>query len=385
MRRILAGVVVLLLVWPALADDDKPKDKGNEPDKQTPAEQYQALVKEYVDAQQAFFKEYRAAKTQAERQKLIEEMQPKPEKYAAKFLEIAEKNPKDPAAVDSLSWIVTAVNAAPNAKDNPRAKAVAILLRDHITSDRLGQVCQSLAFGIPDKDGEALLRGVMEKNPSVDVQSEACLALAQIIGQKGTLANRLKDENMAKRFEQAYGKDFVTEYKKLDPAKLEAENEALFKQFADKYMTKLKSDRLEMVLQRLSLNQSKGSELIMRRLLDDNAMDIKPEVRGRACIALAGMLKQRAEGLPDAERKEAEKLNKESETLFERVVEKYADVKGNRGGNLADDAKKQLFELRFLSKGKPAPEIEGEDLDGKQFKLSDYKGKVVLIDFWGNW
>lgn len=35
--------------------------------------------------------------------------------------------------------------------------------------------------------------------------------------------------------------------------------------------------------------------------------------------------------------------------------------------------------------GKPAPEIEGEDIDGKLFKLSDYRGKVVLLDFWGNW
>ncbi len=35
--------------------------------------------------------------------------------------------------------------------------------------------------------------------------------------------------------------------------------------------------------------------------------------------------------------------------------------------------------------GQPAPNIAGEDLDGKAFKLSDYKGKVVLLDFWGNW
>jgi hypothetical protein len=35
--------------------------------------------------------------------------------------------------------------------------------------------------------------------------------------------------------------------------------------------------------------------------------------------------------------------------------------------------------------GKPAPEIAGEDLDRKKFKLSDYRGKVVLLDFWGNW
>lgn len=35
--------------------------------------------------------------------------------------------------------------------------------------------------------------------------------------------------------------------------------------------------------------------------------------------------------------------------------------------------------------GNQALDIEGEDLDGKFFKLSDYRGKVVLLDFWGDW
>ncbi|MFL5342690.1 MAG: hypothetical protein ACJ8F7_21365 [Gemmataceae bacterium] len=35
--------------------------------------------------------------------------------------------------------------------------------------------------------------------------------------------------------------------------------------------------------------------------------------------------------------------------------------------------------------GHAAMEIEAEDIDGKKFKLSDYRGKVVLLDFWGNW
>lgn len=35
--------------------------------------------------------------------------------------------------------------------------------------------------------------------------------------------------------------------------------------------------------------------------------------------------------------------------------------------------------------GNTAPDIEGKDLDGVAFKLSDYKGKVVFLDFWGDW
>ena len=35
--------------------------------------------------------------------------------------------------------------------------------------------------------------------------------------------------------------------------------------------------------------------------------------------------------------------------------------------------------------GKAAPDITLATLDGKPFKLSDHKGKVVLIDFWATW
>ena len=41
--------------------------------------------------------------------------------------------------------------------------------------------------------------------------------------------------------------------------------------------------------------------------------------------------------------------------------------------------------LPDLSVGKPAPEIEIEDIDGKKVKLSQLKGKVVVLDFWATW
>jgi hypothetical protein len=45
----------------------------------------------------------------------------------------------------------------------------------------------------------------------------------------------------------------------------------------------------------------------------------------------------------------------------------------------------QQFEATKLQIGMVAPEIEGADLDGVDFKLSDYRGKVVVLDFWGDW
>jgi peroxiredoxin len=44
-----------------------------------------------------------------------------------------------------------------------------------------------------------------------------------------------------------------------------------------------------------------------------------------------------------------------------------------------------LFEMTNLQVGCEAPEIEGKDADGVDFKLSDYRGKYVIVIFWGGW
>jgi thiol-disulfide isomerase/thioredoxin len=86
---------------------------------------------------------------------------------------------------------------------------------------------------------------------------------------------------------------------------------------------------------------------------------------------------------PSATRKEAEKL-------FERAIRDYGDVAYDRANGIgdrtvADAARPALFELQNLAVGKTAPEIEGEDIDGKPMKLSDYRGKVVVLSFWASW
>lgn len=45
----------------------------------------------------------------------------------------------------------------------------------------------------------------------------------------------------------------------------------------------------------------------------------------------------------------------------------------------------ELTRLKTCPIGGPAPEIEGVDLEGKPMKLSDYRGKVVLLSFWATW
>ncbi len=71
--------------------------------------------------------------------------------------------------------------------------------------------------------------------------------------------------------------------------------------------------------------------------------------------------------------------------IYEIVVRDYADVPAARSGVIGDSAKAAMHELKNLVVGKVAPNITGEDIDGVAFQLADYRGKVVLLDFWGNW
>lgn len=46
---------------------------------------------------------------------------------------------------------------------------------------------------------------------------------------------------------------------------------------------------------------------------------------------------------------------------------------------------RQLFNVKKITDGVTAPEFAVPDADGKQVKLSDFKGKYVLLDFWATW
>jgi len=68
-----------------------------------------------------------------------------------------------------------------------------------------------------------------------------------------------------------------------------------------------------------------------------------------------------------------------AEELLERVLAEYGDTE------YANSADNDLFVEARLSVGREAPDFAGKTIDGYEFKLSDYRGKVVLVDFYGFW
>ena len=51
----------------------------------------------------------------------------------------------------------------------------------------------------------------------------------------------------------------------------------------------------------------------------------------------------------------------------------------------AAGTKKEIDAFEAVLPGKPAPDLINRNPEGKEIKLSDLKGKVVLVDFWATW
>lgn len=294
MHRAIPGIPVLFLgLVPFAAAGDDAKDQAA-----TPAEQYSVLLKSYNSHAGAF----RKASSDRQRRMAVERLGV----YAQKFLELADKNPRDPIALKALRQSAQAVvstdSAAQNAweinetefpvrnDDDSAERIVAVLLRDHVRSDEIGPVIDRMRYGYRMVFAECL--STIEKaSPHRKIRAVACLALARFLNDRLRMLQLVEDRSELKsRYAAIFGKD---------------------------YLAKLRQPNLEARI----------------------------------------------------------------EALFERAS-KYDDVEYAYGGAVSEQAKSELHEIRRLGLGKVAPDITGNDQDGRPFKLSDYRDKVVLLYFW---
>jgi hypothetical protein len=152
---------------------------------------------------------------------------------------------------------------------------------------------------------------------------------------------------------------------------------------ADRAMNLLTADHVQdpqiaSLCSRMVYNDSPQAERFLREVLAKNRGH---EAKGQASLALGQKLRKEAETAAPQKR---EAMTKEAEGLLERVTKEFAAIK-YASGTLGDMAKNTLNAMRNLGIGKTAPEIAGEDIDGKPLKLTDLRGKVVVLDFWGDW
>lgn len=136
----------------------------------------------------------------------------------------------------------------------------------------------------------------------------------------------------------------------------------------------LESKDLTPAMGMMAYSAAKNTETFLRGVIQKNP---NKEEKAQAVYSLACYLKDNFREKAE----DREKSRKEAEKLFETILSDYKDV----NSALSEGATGQLFEIRHLSIGQTAPDIEGEDVNGVKFKLSDYRGKVVVLDFWGDW
>jgi thiol-disulfide isomerase/thioredoxin len=297
--RVLCVTLALVFFWRAAGAQEFKQKNAPLVAPSAAAKQFEALKQDYQQQLDAFQKVFDQGKTEADRDRLWRERFPPPEAFYARFIALAEKNPKDPAAVDALIWVAT--NSSNEPKDSKtQARALDTLQRQYINSEKLPQVFSSLPFDPQENRGEKFLRAVLEKSPHREVQALACHRLA---------TRRLLQVRQ------------VTRWRNENPEKLK-----------DNW---LKSTAFGYLL----------------------TTDIP-------------------------------KLEREAEALLDHVVRHYGDVttlRGRETTTLGKIAEGQLYALRYLAIGKRAPELTSVDLAGKPVRLSDLRGRVVVLDVWATW
>jgi RNA polymerase sigma factor (sigma-70 family) len=292
------------------------------------AARLRSILSEWDEAQRVCFNVASLAKDDAGRQLVYGLMAPDLTEYTRRLLDLAEAEPDDPSARDALLWIVR--NGTGRSDDQgPWAsqfgEAVDRLIRHHADDPQVARTAL-LIDNLPSPNRDRLFRSLYERATDREAKGTAALALAQYLVMRAKLA-----EGAAK-----------------SPSKSPP-------RFT--YPT-----------------QDADGHPISKRA--ESMIDEAYWEHLRSC--------------------EPEALRREAEDLFELVIDRYGDVPFVRGGGresydrarkttLAQVAEGRLDEMHHLAVGQPAPEIDGVDLDGKPLKLSDHRGKVVVLVFWGSW
>lgn len=120
-----------------------------------------------------------------------------------------------------------------------------------------------------------------------------------------------------------------------------------------------------------------GEERVLQTLRDIAGRSPHRSVRAAALYSLGAVLGD--------ERPAGDPRIAEAKAVFAELQKDFADVKQSESRSYADAASVFVFALENLAVGRPCPDFEALDAEGAGFRLSDYKGKVVLVDFWGFW
>jgi thiol-disulfide isomerase/thioredoxin len=268
--------------------------------------------------------------------------------YCRRMVGLAESSPDEPAARDALLWVLDNAGRGDVRADRDQfARAAALLVRHH------GNNPEAVRFAVAPPNNpvtpryEALLLGFYAAATGREAKGLARLALAQYL------------VNKARAVGYARGVEGRPKRRYLSGGKVVREVDLTDEQYAD----------------HLALRQCdpKAIEAEAKQLFEEVIAEYGdvPNVTRRA-LELEALLKE------PAPPRNGKPLTAQGRRGIEESL-------ARRNKTLGLEAEAWLDAMLNLAVGKPAPEIDGVDADGKPLKLSNYRGKVVLLVFWGSW
>jgi len=330
MRRLLWLLAAGLLLLPLACSDDKNKQQVNAPPQPaTPKGKFDALDNEFKVQQMQLGSQFQTARPD-EQQKIRQKAMGLGNEFADRFYQLAEDNPKDPVALDALFWVLQNAPASPvypKAADKVAARVDEMPLKD------LAERLSTMRGGNPKILDSVFQRAEKEESDPLagDLLGWVAMNGGMVpVGQQAT------------------------------------------ERLLEKYPDHAAVERLCLTM---NLNFPKAADTL-KLILDKSK---SPRVRATAALGLGKKFAADADN-PGANSADADKAVAQAEKYLAMVVDQF----GNANPALKAEAERERKKLN-LRVGKEAPDIVAKDLDGKEFKLSDYRGKVVLLDFWGNW
>jgi hypothetical protein len=332
----LAACVAVGLVGlsPGLRADEKDKEKKPDQAKPDAATELADIQKDFNKAQQEFIKAYQGAKDNEERQQVLKDKRPKPADFADRYLKLAETYPNTPQAAQATTWLLS------QGRGTPAGDKVLGKLKEKVAAIKDLDELQKTTATIPAM-GLGDLAIEVAKKTKEHLDHPKAPALLMWVCSATLYSGNIPEQ--AKLYDSTV--------------------DILIEKFADR-------PELGPLAQYLPMDTNPvWAEKHLRTLMEKNSSE---DVKVDAKFGLASLLKNKDE----ASQPEAEKL-------LETVLAEYAKMPAKK--QMIEQIKNELDDMKIRGIGKPVPEIAGNDLDDKEFKLSDYKGKVVLIDFWGFW
>ena len=315
------------------------------------ADQFARIKAEYDAQQAATSRALETTKSQREINAVYRTMSPDEVAFSRRMIDLAARAPEDPAARDALIWVVN----KPNMFDvgpygDEFARAAALLVRHHGDDPEAIRVALGID-NIVSHHRDALFSGFYAAAKGHEAKGLARLAMAQYLEEqaKFVVGTRGLEGRQKNRFGGVIGDDgkpFVKEVEQSD------EEYAYILQLGLRDPDAIRALAERLYAEVIAEYSDVAHRTVRFRELEALARQPEPKWNGKVLT-------------PD-----------ELGQLKSIVAKKQT---------LAEEAEARLDEMHNLIAGKPAPEIDGVDFDGQPLKLSAYRGKIVVLVFWGTW